>query len=113
MKVVMAITAPQRLDSVRAALHTFGADRMTVTDLLQAIPEHRRRIEIYRGMKTPLTFAPRVRLEIVADTRDAYDLMRVIASAIAAEPPAEATVWVIQVDAVANIRTGLRRIPAL
>lgn len=113
MKVVVAITAPQRLASIRAALHTFGSCQMTVTDLLQAIPEgRRRRVEIYRGTKTPLTFAPRVRLEIVAETLDAYDLMRVIAAATAGDPPAEATVWITHVDALASIRTGLRVLPA-
>lgn len=113
MKVVMAITQPQRLASVRAALYAFGSCQMTVTDLLQTIPAGRRRNEIYRGVQTPLTFAPRVRLEIVAENLDAYDLMRVIAAALAGDPPAEATIWLVHVDALANIRTGLRNLPAL
>lgn len=108
MKVVMAITQPQRLDSVRAALLAFGSCQMTVTDLLQTIPEGRRRAEIYRGVKTPLTFAPRVRLEIVAENLDAYDLMRVIAAVLTGDPPAEALVWLVHADVLANIRTGLR-----
>jgi nitrogen regulatory protein PII len=119
MKVVMAITTPQRLASVRSALLAFGARQMTVTQILSAVPEGRRRTEVYRGTRAQLSFVPRVRLEIVADSRDAYDLMRVIAAALREGADASAwrgesaTIWVVHVPAAADIRTGLHQIQAL
>lgn len=113
MKVVMAITSPQRLDSIRTALHFFGADQMTVTKILQSIPRSQWRTEIYHGVRVPRALVPRVRLEIVAGNLDAYDVMRVIASAAAAEPPAEATVWIVPVYSAFAIRTGMHQPPTL
>jgi nitrogen regulatory protein P-II 1 len=112
MKLVTAIIKPFKLDDVRAALETFGAKGMTVSEA-SGYGRQRGHTEVYRGAEYTVDLVPKVRLEVLIEGEDAADVVDVIVKAAATGKIGDGKVWVTSVESVVRVRTGERDVDAL
>ncbi len=66
MKLVSAIIKPFKLDEVRDALTGVGVTGLTVSEV-KGFGRQKGQTEIYRGAEYPVSFLPKVKIEIVVD----------------------------------------------
>ena len=105
MKLVTAIIKPHQLDSVRDALQNIGVQAMTVTEV-KGFGRQGGHTETYRGAEYRIDFVPKIKVEIVADTRLADDAARVIQATAQTGTIGDGKIWIVGVDALIRIRTG-------
>ncbi len=64
MKKIEAIIKPFKLDEVREALSTIGANGLTVTEV-KGFGRQKGHTELYRGAEYVVDFLPKIKLELV------------------------------------------------
>jgi nitrogen regulatory protein P-II 1 len=105
MKLITAIVKPFRLDEVKDALKDLGIQGMTVSEV-QGFGRQRGHTEVYRGAEYTVDFVPKVRVEILADDRDAERVVEAIVTAARTDKIGDGKVWVTPVESIIRIRTG-------
>jgi len=105
MKLITAVVKPHRLDDVKAALTAIGVHAMTITEA-KGFGRQGGHTETYRGAEYKIDFVPKIRLEIVADTDRADEIVTAIRDAAQTGVIGDGKIWVIPVDTMVRIRTG-------
>jgi nitrogen regulatory protein P-II 1 len=112
MKLVTAVIKPHKWEDVRAALESFGATGMTVTEA-SGYGRQKGHTEVYRGAEYEVALLPKVRVEILVDTVDADDVVEIITKTAQTGKIGDGKVWVSPVDTVVRVRTGERDTAAI
>ena len=112
MRLVTAVVKPFKLDDVKTAMEAFGVQGMTVSEV-QGYGRQRGHTEVYRGAEYTVSFVPKVRVEVLVDDADAFDVLEVVAKAAQTGSIGDGKVWSTPVDEVVRVRTGERGVEAL
>jgi len=107
MKLVTAVVKPHKWEDVRVALEAVGVTGMTVSEV-SGYGRQKGHTEVYRGAEYDITLVPKIRIEIVADDRDADEIVRVITTTAQTGKIGDGKVWVVPVETVVRVRTGER-----
>ncbi|MCE1178821.1 MAG: P-II family nitrogen regulator [Micrococcales bacterium] len=112
MKLITAIIKPHQLESVKAALETFGLAGMTVSEA-SGYGRQRGHSEVYRGAEYTVDFVPKLRVEVLVGDDDARSAVDVIVKSAQTGRIGDGKVWVVPVEDVVRVRTGERGPTAL
>jgi nitrogen regulatory protein P-II 1 len=105
MKKIEAIIKPFKLDEVREALSTIGANGLTVTEV-KGFGRQKGHTELYRGAEYVVDFLPKIKLElVVADNMVDAAVESIIKSAHTGKI-GDGKIFVTTVEQVIRIRTG-------
>jgi nitrogen regulatory protein P-II 1 len=105
MKLVTAIIKPFKLDDVKDALNAAGVAGMTVSEV-RGFGRQRGHTEVYRGAEYKVDFVPKVRVDVLADDKDAQRVAETIVNAARTDQIGDGKVWVAPLDSVIRVRTG-------
>ena len=105
MKLVTAVIKPHMFQEVREALEGLGIQGMTVAEA-SGHGRQRGHTEVYRGAEYEVDLVPKLRLEVLADDREAADVVRVIVDSARTGRIGDGKVWVVPVESVLRVRTG-------
>ena len=112
MKLVMAITKPFALDSIREALSAIGIEGMTVSEV-RGYGRQRGQTEIYRGSEYTVDFVPKLKIEVVTDDRNLDATVNAIAKAANTGKIGDGKIFVLEVLDALRVRTGERALAAV
>jgi len=112
MRLVTAIIKPHKLEDVKTALETFGAQGMTVSEA-SGYGRQRGHTEVYRGAEYTVDLVPKVRLEVLVDDSDASDVVDIIVKSAQTGRIGDGKVWTVPVDQLVRVRTGESGLDAL
>ena len=105
MKLITAITKPQKLEDVKEALVSAGITGMTVSDA-KGFGRQLGLTEVYRGAQYKVDLIPKIRLEVLVASNVAEKAIKVIAEAARTGNIGDGKVWATAVDSVTRVRTG-------
>jgi nitrogen regulatory protein P-II 2 len=105
MKLVMAIIKPFRLDEVRQALSSLGANGMTITEV-KGYGRQKGHTEIYRGAEYAVNFVPKIRLEVAVADDQVERTVDAITAAARTGQIGDGKIFVTALDHAVRIRTG-------
>ncbi|MCX6450273.1 MAG: P-II family nitrogen regulator [Actinobacteria bacterium] len=112
MKLITAILKPFKLDDVKNALQAFGITGMTVSEA-SGFGRQGGHTEVYRGAEYTVDLVPKVRLEVLVDSKEADAVIDVIVKAASTGSIGDGKVWSSPVDAIVRVRTGERGTDAI
>jgi nitrogen regulatory protein PII len=105
MKKVEAIIKPFKLDSVKEGLSLLGVKGLTVSEVKGFGRQHGHK-EIYRGAEYNVDFVPKIKIELVLDSRILPDVIKVIREKAYTGQIGDGKIFVVPVEEVIRIRTG-------
>jgi nitrogen regulatory protein P-II 2 len=105
MKLVTAIIKPFKLDEVRDALASIGAQGMTVTEV-KGFGRQKGHTEIYRGAEYVVNMLPKIRLEIAVDAAQVDKVVAAIMGSAKTGQIGDGKIFVSPIDSAVRIRTG-------
>ena len=112
MKLITAIIKPFKLDDVKAALEAYGITGMTVSEA-SGFGRQRGHTEVYRGAEYTVDLVPKVRLEVLVDSKEADAVIDTIVKAASTGSIGDGKVWSTPVDSIVRVRTGERGVDAI
>lgn len=112
MKLVTAILKPHKLEEVKDALQKFGINGMTVSEA-SGFGRQKGHTEVYRGAEHVVNLVPKIRMEILIDSKDVDAVIDVIVKAASTGSIGDGKVWSTPVDHVVRVRTGEKGISAI
>jgi nitrogen regulatory protein P-II 2 len=104
MKLVMAIIKPFKLDDVREALASVGAQGVTVTEV-KGFGRQKGHTELYRGAEYVVDFLPKVKLEVALPDALVDAAVEAIIAAAATGKIGDGKVFISDLQEVVRIRT--------
>tara|TARA_Y100000817_G_C16646316_1_gene450697 strand:- start:288 stop:626 length:339 start_codon:yes stop_codon:yes gene_type:complete len=105
MKLIIAVIKPGKLEEVRAALISTGAQGMTVTEV-RGFGRQKGHTELYRGAEYAVEYLPKVKIELVVDDSDSTKAVEAITQAANVGAIGDGKVFVLPVEHAVRIRTG-------
>ena len=105
MKLITAIVKPFKIDDVKEALKSAGAQGMTVSET-RGFGRQGGHSETYRGAEYKIDYVPKVRIELVVDDAAADLMVDTIRDSAATGKIGDGKIWVTEVDRIVRIRTG-------
>jgi nitrogen regulatory protein P-II 2 len=105
MKLVTAIIKPFKLDDVRDALASIGAQGMTVTEV-KGFGRQKGHTEIYRGAEYVVNMLPKIRVDIAVDTDQVHRVIAAILTSAKTGQIGDGKIFVSPIDHTVRIRTG-------
>ena len=105
MKLITAIIKPFRLDDVREALSEIDVRGLTVTEV-KGFGRQKGHTENYRGAEYVIDFIPKVKIEILAKSDMAADIVETIQKSANTGKIGDGKIFVQDVQSVVRIRTG-------
>ena len=105
MKLITAVVKPFKLDDVKDALKTAGAQGITVSEV-RGFGRQGGHTETYRGAEYNIEFVPKVRIEIVVDDSVVDRAIEAIRAAASTGKIGDGKIWVTSVEKIVRIRTG-------
>ncbi len=112
MKKIEAIIRPYKLDEVKTALVNAGVLGMTVSEV-RGFGKQKGVTEVYRGVKHPVEFLEKLRVEIVVADDRAEIVVESIVSAAKTGEIGDGKIFVSPVERAIRIRTEERDLEAL
>ena len=112
MKLVIAVIKPFKLEEVRAALTSAGAQGLMVSEI-KGYGRQAGHTEIYRGAEYVVNFVPKIKLEIVVADDAVEKIVETIANSARTGKIGDGKIFVADVDQAIRIRTGERDDEAL
>lgn len=112
MKRVEAIFRYEKLDEVKAALDKIGIKGITVYEVKGA-GKQRGYTEFYRGTKLAVTLRPKIKAEIVVADELVAKVVETIINVARTGEVGDGKIFVIPVEEVVAIRTGIKGEPAI
>jgi nitrogen regulatory protein PII len=112
MKRVEAIFRYEKLDDVKAALDEIGIKGITVIEVKGA-GKQRGYTEFYRGNKLTVTLRPKIKAEIVVADELVEKVVDTIVKAAWTGEVGDGKIFIIPVEEVVAIRTGIKGEPAI
>lgn len=107
MKKVEAIIKPFKLDDVKQALTSIGAQGLSVTEI-KGFGRQKGHTELYRGAEYVVDFLPKIKIEVVLEDDKVETAIEKISSAASMGKIGDGKIFVIPVEEVVRIRTGER-----
>jgi len=105
MKKVEAIIKPFKLDEVKQGISNLGIMGMTVTEV-RGFGRQRGHREVYRGAEYQIDFVSKIKIEIVVDSLQVADVIRVIREKAYTGQIGDGKIFVVAVEEAVRIRTG-------
>jgi nitrogen regulatory protein P-II 1 len=112
VKAVVAVIKPFKLEDVKEMLESVGVRGMTVTDA-RGFGRQRGHTEMYRGAEYQVDFAPKIRVEVIAEDDHVDEVVKAIVAGARTQSIGDGKVWVLPVDNIIRIRTGEKGSDAL
>jgi nitrogen regulatory protein P-II 1 len=107
MKKIEAIIKPFKLDDVKEALGSVGAQGMTVTEV-KGFGRQKGHKEIYRGAEYLVDFLPKIKIEIVVSNDIVDQVLEKIVDSARTGKIGDGKIFVTPVEDIIRIRTGER-----
>ncbi|MGH9170285.1 MAG: P-II family nitrogen regulator [Acidimicrobiales bacterium] len=107
MRLVVAVIKPLKLDAEKDVLKERGVRGLTMTEV-QGFGRQKGHTEVYRGAEYTIDLVPKVRIEVVVDDGDVFDVVEAIVQAARAGKIGDGKVWVMELEQVVRVRTGER-----
>jgi nitrogen regulatory protein P-II 1 len=105
MKKIEAIIKPFKLDEVKEALHSIGANGMTVSEV-KGFGRQKGHTELYRGAEYQVDFLPKIKIEIITTESEVQKICDAIVAAAKTGRIGDGKIFVSNVDHIIRIRTG-------
>ncbi|MDL1968768.1 MAG: P-II family nitrogen regulator [Deltaproteobacteria bacterium] len=105
MKKIEAIIKPFKLDEVKEALNEIGIQGMTISEV-KGYGRQKGHKEIYRGAEYVVDFIPKIRIEIVANSELADQVVETIIQASNTGKIGDGKIFVLPVEEAVRVRTG-------
>ncbi len=105
MKLITAIIKPFKLDDVREALSSIGAQGITVTEV-KGFGRQKGHTELYRGAEYVVDFLPKIKLEIAIGDEMVDQIIEAITTAASTGKIGDGKIFVTSLEQVIRIRTG-------
>ena len=105
MKKIEAVIKPFKLDEVREALSSIGANGLTVTEV-KGFGRQKGHTELYRGAEYVVDFLPKIKLELVVADNMVEAAMDAIIKAAHTGKIGDGKIFVSSIEQVVRIRTG-------
>jgi nitrogen regulatory protein P-II 1 len=105
MKKIEAIIKPFKLEEVKDGLSRLGVKGMTVTEV-KGFGRQRGHKEVYRGAEYQVDFVPKVKIEVVLDSKLVPQVIALIHEKARTGKIGDGKIFVIPVEEVVRIRTG-------
>ena len=105
MKKIEAIIKPFKLEEVKDGLSRMGVKGMTVTDV-KGFGRQRGHKEVYRGAEYQVDFVPKVKIEVVLDSKLVSQAIALIQEKARTGKIGDGKIFVIPIEEVVRIRTG-------
>ncbi len=112
MKLIIAIIQPFKLDAVREQLTALGVQGLTVSEV-KGYGRQKGHTEIYRGAEYSVNFVPKLKLEIVVESKLAEKVIEAIQETTATGQIGDGKIFSIPVEKAVRIRTGEQDAEAL
>ena len=103
--LVTAIIKPFKLEEVKEALRGAGLLGLTVTEV-QGYGRQGGKSEVFRGSEYKMEFVPKVKIEVLVESSQAYKVVDLIAEAARTGKIGDGKVWTFDLDQLMRIRTG-------
>lgn len=105
MKKIECIIKPHQIEAVKSDLLAFGIKGMTVYEV-QGFGRQKGHKEMYRGSEYLVDFVPKVKMEILAEDKDAGEIVKIIQKAAYTGKIGDGKIYVSTLETVVRIRTG-------
>ncbi len=105
MKKIEAIIKPFKLDEVKEALNALDIQGMTVTEV-KGYGRQKGHKEIYRGAEYTVDFIPKIKIEIILESKMVKKTIEAIAKAANTGKVGDGKIFVLPVEEAIRIRTG-------
>jgi len=105
MFLVSAIIKPFKLDDVREALSDVGVQGITVTEV-KGFGRQKGHTELYRGAEYVVDFLPKVKLEVVVDSKLLDAVIESIEKSAKTGKIGDGKIFVTKIEQALRIRTG-------
>ena len=105
MKKIEAIIKPYKLDEVKQGLTDVGIRGMTVIEV-KGFGRQRGHKEVYRGAEYQIAFLPKIKIEVIIDTSNVDEAVKVIQEKAHTGEIGDGKVFVVPVEGAIRIRTG-------
>jgi nitrogen regulatory protein P-II 1 len=103
--LITAIIKPFKLEDVKEALRGAGVLGLTVSEV-QGYGRQGGKSEVFRGSEYKVDFVPKVKIEVLVESSQAYKVIDLIAAAARTGKIGDGKVWAFDVDQLMRIRTG-------
>lgn len=105
MKKIEAIIKPFKLDDVKEALNELGVQGMTISEV-KGYGRQKGHKEIYRGAEYVVDFIPKIKIEVVVDSRNADQIVKKIKQAAYTGKIGDGKIFIYPVEEAIRVRTG-------
>jgi nitrogen regulatory protein P-II 1 len=105
MRKIEIITRPYKLEEIKTALTAVGVKGMTVSEVKGFGRQHGHK-EIYRGAEYQVDFVPKIRIELVVDSKIVSDVLKAVQESARTGEVGDGKVFITPVEEVVRIRTG-------
>lgn len=105
MKLITAIVKPFKLDDVREALSSIGAQGITVTEV-KGFGRQKGHTELYRGAEYVVDFLPKIKLEVAVGDEMVDQIIEAITTSASTGKIGDGKIFVTSLEQVIRIRTG-------
>ena len=105
VKLITTIIKPFKLDDVKDALKSIGAQGMTVSEV-KGFGRQGGHTETYRGSEYAIDFVPKVQIELVVDDSQVDNVVDTIRTAAATGKIGDGKIWITEVTRLIRLRTG-------
>ncbi|MCD4758205.1 MAG: P-II family nitrogen regulator [Arcobacteraceae bacterium] len=105
MKRIEAVIKPFKLEDVKEALTGAGITGMTVSDV-KGYGRQQGHSELYRGAEYVVDFLPKIKLDLIVNSEDVDNVVKIIAEAAKTGKIGDGKIFVSSVEKIIRIRTG-------
>jgi nitrogen regulatory protein P-II 1 len=105
MKRIEAVIKPFKLEDVKEALTAAGITGMTVSDV-KGYGRQQGHSELYRGAEYVVDFLPKIKLDLVVNSEDVDNVVKIIAEAAKTGKIGDGKIFVSSIEKIIRIRTG-------
>jgi nitrogen regulatory protein P-II 1 len=103
--LITAIIKPFKLEEVKEALRASGVGGLTVSEV-QGFGRQGGKTEVFRGAEYKTEFVPKVKIEVIVDSSQAYKIVDLIAEAARTGKIGDGKIWAVDLDRLMRVRTG-------
>jgi len=105
MKRIEAVIKPFKLEDVKEALTGAGITGMTVSDV-KGYGRQQGHSELYRGAEYVVDFLPKIKLDLIVNSEDVDNVVKIIAAAAKTGKIGDGKIFVSPIEKIIRIRTG-------
>ena len=105
MKRIEAVIKPFKLEDVKEALTQAGITGMTVSDV-KGYGRQQGHSELYRGAEYVVDFLPKIKLDLIVNSDDVDNVVKIIAAAAKTGKIGDGKIFVSPIEKIIRIRTG-------